>query len=51
MDKHKTQRMLDEAAVTFPTITVGDLCRILEDLDRRDVITEMEPYFGTIIKK
>ena len=43
--------MLIEATVKCYTITLGDLCRILEDLGRGDVITEMEPYFGMFIKK
>ena len=43
---NKTQRVLNEAEVRYSDLTVGNLCDILKEIDRTDVLTDIEPYFS-----
>nr|CAB3264104.1 myeloid differentiation primary response protein MyD88 [Phallusia mammillata] len=44
-DRYKTQAVLNECEVRQPNLTVGDLCKILQELGRLDVITDLQECF------
>ncbi|XP_076812794.1 myeloid differentiation primary response protein MyD88-like [Clavelina lepadiformis] len=44
-ERLKTERVLNEAQVKFPRLSVGHLCDILQSLERHDIVTDLEPYF------
>uniref|UniRef100_H2Y9A8 TIR domain-containing protein n=1 Tax=Ciona savignyi TaxID=51511 RepID=H2Y9A8_CIOSA len=45
-ERYRTRQVLSEYEVRQPTATIGNLCLMLEQIGRQDVLTDMEPWFA-----